>query len=242
MKSFKFSFSIAIIILFALLFTQNGFSQKSFEGLVKYKMTDDNENISFMKYYSKPGKVRVEIDSRKNDNEAVLIINSKKKEMTILASLEKTAISFPIDKMENDKDDVKEKHKYNITRTGETKIIHGYNSIKYIGKSKDEEIEVWVTEDLDPFLGFGKTSHEKFGWQDITGMDIKGFPLEIYNRTKGSSIIATSIEEKSFDESLFKAPTNYKHFNFKSIMKGLKILAKDLKNLFQDFKIDNFDE
>jgi hypothetical protein len=241
MKYFRFYFNIALILLFVTLFAPNGFCQNSFEGIVNYKISDD-ENTSFMKYYSKPDKVRIEIDSKKGEDGVAIIINSRKKDMIILASSEKTAISFPIGKMEIHRDNVKKKNKYSITRTNETKTIHGYQAMKYLANSGNEEIEAWVTEDIAPFLGFGNTSDENLGWQDLTGMDIKGFPLEIYNKTKNSSIIATSIEKISLEESLFKPPADYKHFNFKSVMKGVKSLIKNLSDLFKDLKMSNFEE
>jgi hypothetical protein len=243
MKFLKFSFGVSVI-LFVFLFTQSAFCQKPFSGIIKYKVTDKEDGISYINYCSKPGKIRVEVESKKKDNDDVfIIINSRKKEMSILESNEKVAISIPLEGMDDKKEEKdKHEHKYNITKTDEVKTIHGYKAIKYIGKNKDEVVELWVTEEIDPSSGLGNKSSEILGWQDITGMDVKGFPLEMYNKTKGSGIVATSIEEKSLDDSFFKVPSNYKHYNLKSFLKGMKILAKDLGNLFKDFKLENFEE
>jgi hypothetical protein len=242
MRSFTNSIKIFMIQIFLFLLAQSAFSQKSFEGVIKYKVVDSGKT-SYVKYYSVPKKVRIEVEDPKKDDEAVVIFNSRKDELTIILKSEKTAISLPMIKDDSKKnDDEKKEKKFNIKRTKDTKTIFGYNATKYIGTGKGDEIEIWVTDDIKPFVGFGGTTGDKLEIQDIAGLEISGFPLEFYNITKGSSIVVTSIEQKSLDESLFKAPSNYKQYNYKTFLKGLKTLTKDLSNFFKDLKLDVFSE
>lgn len=149
---------INFLLLFSILtFALNA---QTFEGLIKMKsdspyginadFTVKGTNV-LLENPSKNGTVQLIFD--KTTGDMITISSENGKKMAIKTNLEnnpylqrqtaKTTNTF---------------QNFKIEKTEETKVIDGYNCIKYEGKSKDSEGYAWITTDLG------------INWADLTPM------------------------------------------------------------------------
>lgn len=135
-------------------------SAQSFEGMIK--MTSDSPygiNADFtvkgdkilLENNSKAGKVQLIFD--KTSGDITTITNENGRTMAVKTNLENTPyLKGKSAKITDSYSD------YTIEKTTETKTIDGYQCTKYIGKGKDAESIMWITEEID------------FNWSDLSLM------------------------------------------------------------------------
>jgi len=116
-------------------------------------------------------------------------------------------------------------------KTGEKEKILGYTCEKYVIKSKDGTTDVWATDELGRFMGFGGGMGGPMGkrkaapaWEKaLAGKDF--FPLRVASKnTKDKEIFsmeASSVEKTPQAASLFAPPPGAQKFDLGGMMKGI---------------------
>jgi hypothetical protein len=219
-----------LFLLIIALFTLNIFAQDLFEGVVKYKMVNDGEEM-FMNYFTNGTDIRIEIEGEES---AVMIMSDDK--MTMVMPAQKMYMEFPASMLEMAKNmappseesedigfDVSAYEQY---RTGEKKSIHGYDCEKW--KFEDDEgiSEMWLTDELgnfnfmqNPLQAGGSFLIDKFDGSSF-------FPIMMVVKDKSDNELsrfeATEVKEMSIDNSSFKAPAGYQKMDMSGMMNMFK--------------------
>jgi hypothetical protein len=182
---------------------------QSFEGVVEYTVTTE-EGTMPMTYMSKGDNVRVEMEGRPG-MKAVILMDTKANKSTMLMEQMKMYMEMPSAPSTDE-----ETTKPEITKTGKTRKILGYDCQEYIVKEGDEVTDVWVTKDLGKFqmfrMGGPGAKKEADEWQKIIGSE-NGFPLLATTKNgddQVSKMVATKVDKKSLDNALFQIPEGFK--------------------------------
>jgi len=185
---------------------------QSFEGVVEYSITGEQGTMP-MSYLMKGDNVRVEMEQRPGMKAAILI-DAKTNKSVMLMDKMKMYMELPEPPAPDSTTP-----KPQITKTGKTQKILGYDCQQFIVKEGDMESEVWVTKDLGTFqmmrMGGRQGKANAEAWQKMVGSE-GGFPLLATTKqgdTQISKMEATKIEKKSLDDALFKIPDGYKQFD-----------------------------
>ena len=216
-KYLKMIFSASTLILI-LLITNNLFAQTTFEGIVKIKMTADDESF-FIDYFIKDDNMRMEI----NEEEEVVFIKSGKKSLILMVE-EKTYMDLnnpmfkQIPGMSNmdDAENSSETFDINKYKTGKTKNILGHECEQWVFSDQEEdvEIEAWVTDELGNFMMM--KSPMGGGFSPNWGSSFKGkgfFPLLVITRDEDgeetSRFEVVNVDQKGLNNDLFSAPSDF---------------------------------
>ena len=191
---------------------------QSFEGVVEFSITTEQGTIP-MTYLMKGDNIRVEMEGP-GGRKGTVLMDAKEGKSVMLMDQMKMYMELPTPPPPDSSE-----AKPEITKTGKTQKILGYECQQFIIKDAETKSEVWVTKDLGTFrmAGMGRRDRgsRAEAWQKIIGSE-GAFPLQATTQ-KGdeqvSKMIATKIEKKSLDESLFKIPEGYKKFDA-SMMRG----------------------
>ena len=216
-KYLKIIFSASTLILI-LLITNNLFAQTTFEGIVKIKMTADDESF-FIDYFIKDDNMRMEI----NEEEEVVFIKSGEKSLILMLE-EKTYMDLnnpmfkQIPGMSNMEDDEYSSEPIDINKykTGKTKNILGHECEQWVfsDQKEDVEIEAWVTDELGNFMMM--KSPMGGGFSPNWGSSFKGkgfFPLLVITRDEDgeetSRFEVVNVDQKGLNNDLFHAPSDF---------------------------------
>jgi hypothetical protein len=207
-----------------------------FEGKVTMKMTGPKGAPPAMTFSIKEGFSRIDMIGAEGRNAAV-ILNAAKQEMTILMLDQKMYMTQAIPKpaaaataagiSEGAAGTAVE-----VTTTKE-KIL-GYDCVKYVAQTKEGTSEIWVTDQLGAFLGFGggaamgggrrgpgASAPAPQGWeQALAGKGV--FPLRVVTTAGGKEsfrLEATNVEKASLPDSAFSAPADFR--NLSDMMRGM---------------------
>ena len=207
-------------------------SATSFEGKVTMKMSGPREAPPAMTFSLKDGFSRIDMAGADGHNSSV-IFDAAKQEVTILIPDQKMYMTQVMQKppataaiAEGAADSG-----FEVTTTKE-KIL-GYDCVKYIAKTKEGTSEIWVTDQLGSFLGFGGDPGgggrrgpgggvaAQQGWaQVLAGKGV--FPLRVVTTTGGKETYrmeATAVEKTALPASTFAAPADFK--NLSDMMRGM---------------------
>jgi hypothetical protein len=185
---------------------------QSFEGVVEYTVTTD-EGTRPMTYMMKGDNVRVEMEERPG-RKAAILMDAKNGKSIMLMDQMKMYMDLPAPPASDST-----VPKPEITKTGKTQKILGYNCQQFLIKAGDRQSDVWVTKELGRFQMLrmggrgGKGNSE--AWQKMIGSE-GGFPLLAITKegdTQVSKMEATKVNKKSLDDALFKIPEGYKQFD-----------------------------
>jgi hypothetical protein len=205
-----------------------------FEGRVTMKMTGPKGAPPAMTFSLKDGFSRIDMSGSEGRNAAV-IFNSAKQEMTILMLDQKMymtqAIPTPAAAAASaGVDGGTAGSSVEVTTTKE-KIL-GYDCVKYVAQTKDGTSEIWVTDQLGAFLGFGGGAAmgggrrgggapAAQGWeQALAGKGV--FPLRVVTTAGGKETFrleATAVEKTPLPDTAFSAPADF--HNLSDMMRGM---------------------
>jgi len=118
-------------------------------------------------------------------------------------------------------------------KTGESDTILGYPCVKYVSKYKDSTSEIWITDQLGTFMGFGsgggpmgrsRSASSSQPWEKmLVGKNF--FPLRIVTHgTDGKEsfrLEVTSVEKQSLPDSFFAPPEGFQKFDVGNMMRGM---------------------
>lgn len=205
---------VLVLALSAILMTGSlvSVTAQTFEGVVQFTATSERGTIPIT-YIIKGDHARVEFEGRPGQTMA-LLINGKENKTVMLMDQMKMFMEVPVPEMQQT-----DKAKPEMTKTGKTQKILGYNCEQVLVKEGDQEAEVWVTSELGKFQMFrmgGRQQQNNFeAWQKAFAGGA-AFPLLVVSK-KGESQVskleATKVEKKSVDDSLFKVPDGYQKFD-----------------------------
>jgi hypothetical protein len=197
-----------------------------FEGKVRIKMTAGQSGHE-IEYSIKEGFLRTDMNAGK-DESASMIMNFTKHEMTILMPQQKMYMVRPL---QSDTGKTRPQDEATLEKTSETETILGYPCVKYIAKSKDSTADLWLTDKLGSFAGFGggggpmgrnSGGPKAQSWaRALEGKDF--FPLRVVStQTKSGekfTMEAVSVEKQTLPDSLFTPPEDYQDMG--GMMRGL---------------------
>ncbi|MBK7104317.1 MAG: DUF4412 domain-containing protein [Ignavibacteriae bacterium] len=216
--------NLAILIIISTAIFVN--AQNNFEGKVKFKITNDDDESNLMEYFLKDGNFRISLF----DDEDVSAI--------FLYAKENSFILMPEDKMymnlnnslftklgdmikdKSDDDDEKDKKEFNFEnyKTGKTKTFLGYECEQWIHKNEMDddsyEVEAWITDELGNFMLMENPMGA--GYSPTWGSSLKDkgyFPLQVITKNSDGEVVSTfeavEINKQSLNNDLFEVPSDY---------------------------------
>ncbi|MFZ1291825.1 MAG: DUF4412 domain-containing protein [Melioribacteraceae bacterium] len=214
----------AILILISAAIVTN--AQNYFEGKVKFKITDDDDESHLMEYFLKDGNFRISMFEEEDvaaiflyaKENSYILMPEDKMYMNLNNSLFSKLGDMIKDKAvdENEKD--KKELNFENYKTGKTKTILGYDCDQWIHKNEmdDEsyEIEAWITDELGNFMFMENPMGA--GFTPTWGNSLKNqgyFPLQVITKNSDGEIISTfeaiEINKQSLNKDLFEVPSDY---------------------------------
>jgi hypothetical protein len=209
LRNTGFGATAAILAAFFVGILPSVLQAQSFEGVVEYKVTTE-EGTMPMTYMMKGDNVRVEMEGRPG-MKMVLLLDTKEGKTVMLMEKMKMYMEMP-----STPPPESDEAKPEVTKTGKSQKILGYECQQFLVKEGDKSSDVWITKELGKFQMFkmggprGRNNDE--AWQKLIG-DEGGFPLLATTKEGDeqlSKMEATRIEKKSLDDVLFKIPDGYK--------------------------------
>ncbi len=211
-----------------IVFVSAGFfslaAAQSFEGVIEMQMKGPNQEASMpVKYLVKGDLVRMEMQSPRG--EMTMIMDSKNKKTIILMPQMQSYMERSMDVPAQPAGDAK---KSEITKTGKTEKILGYDCEQFIMKGEKGETEMWAAKGLGTFTrpgmggpgggpggrrgGMGGGGQTPAAWEEE--FRTKGyFPMRVVSLgadgKEESRLEATKIEKKELDAALFKVPEGW---------------------------------
>lgn len=219
-----FLFSLMITFLFSANLI---YAQKSFEGKIKFKITNDGKEV-FMNYYMKDGEIRIDMPGGMG---GAMIY--KGKNMIILNPQQKMYMEFSVDKMKNLANKFKSDYKDGNTdknqdfdpakwKTGETKTLFGHECELYRFTKDGQTTEMWVAKDMGNFMGAQNPmapSSSPLWQQQLAGTNF--FPLQVIVKDKDGKIDSkfevVELNEQSLRNDLFSVPSGYNKISIPGI-------------------------
>ena len=207
--------AVVLAFIFLVLFTlvlPTQLRAQSFEGVIEFTATSQ-EGTMPITYMVKGGNVRVETEGRPG-MKAVFLIDVKANKSLMIVDAMKMYMETPQAAGEDSA-----KPKSEITKTGKTQKILGYDCEEFLVKEGEQESDVWVTKELGSFelfrMGGSRQRSNAETWQKAIGGN-GGFPLLASTKSAGkelSTLKVTKVDKKSLDASIFKIPEGYQKFD-----------------------------
>ncbi len=209
----------------------------AFEGKVEMLMTVGKDK-SPMTYFMKGNFIRMEMQApankkgKKSEETGTIIMDVEALEMIILMDSERMYMVQKLSAENMEK--AQKEHAMEFKPTGRKEKIAGIEAEEFVGVSKKQKVEVWVTKELGKFMmanpsgpmGGGKKSSS---WADFAQRE-NAFPLRSITRAnkegapEDTRMEVVSIETGKQPDSLFKPPADYQKFEMPSMgdmMKGM---------------------
>jgi len=223
----------SLLPLLVALFIPVAASAASFEGKVTMKMTGPKGMPPTMTFSLKEGFSRIDMNAEGHN--AAVIYDAAKQQTTMLMLDQKMYMTQALPKPQVTAAGMAEGAAgaaVEVTTTKE-KIL-GYDCVKYVAQTKEGTSEMWVTDQLGAFLGFGGPppmgggkrgsgggAPAPQGWEAaITGKGV--FPLRVVTTAGGKETFrleATAIEKVAVPASAFYPPSDFQ--NLSEMLKGL---------------------
>lgn len=225
---------LSAFILACALLTPAALLAADFEGKVHFKITAEKGAPKDMDYSLKNGLARIDVQTK--ETTASVIMDHPKQEVTILMPEQKMYLVQSIaGKGGATATAAVDAANPSFEKTGVTEKILGYACEKYLVKSNDGITELWATEELGAFLGFGPGGGGMMGgrrgggsaapqaWESaLAGKNF--FPLRVVSQNSSGKettrIEATAVEKKTLPDTDFTPPADFKKFDLGAMMRG----------------------
>lgn len=223
------SLLLSALLAPAALFAAN------FEGTVTMKMSGreaaakgSRNGAAEMNLSLKGGLTRVEVNGQ--GQSMGVIMDPAKQQMTILMTQQRMYMvrSLPTAKAVANAAG-KGGGDVTLEKTDATEKILGYNCVKYLVKDKNTTTELWLTEELGSFMGFGggnpmggrSGAAAPQGWEEaLQGKSF--FPMRVVSTEGGKEVgrvEVTAVDQKSLPDSLFTVPEGWQ--DMAAMMRGM---------------------
>jgi hypothetical protein len=200
--------ALAVIVAPAIA---HGQSSKQFEGVVTYQ----GEGGRTFQYAIRNGLVRIDLNGE--NRQGAMIMDSGSHKMYMLMPEQKTYMEMDMSGM-GDMDSAADNVR--PTKTGKTEVVAGHKCEYWTMKEEKGQVDVCVAKDMGSFQAFSnKSIGDASAWQKAIGKN--AFPLKVIMHDDGAeeiALVATKVEAKSLDASLFTPPASYKKMEMN--MKG----------------------
>ena len=187
-----------------------------FEGEVDYNMTMKDGKQSQMNYFLKGTKARMEMTM--NGHHVVQIIDFGARKIYMLMPEQKMVMTNDIPNAP--KTQGSGAAAGSITKTGNSKTILGKTAYEWRATENGDTTSIWGAKDMGFFMmakGPGGQGPDT-SWAAKLKSDGL-FPLEVDSKKDNFNMVATKLDPKTLDESLFTVPSDYKDMS--DMMKGL---------------------
>jgi hypothetical protein len=179
-----------------------------FEGVVTYQMGGSGETWQYM---AKGNKARFEVQNSRMPGGAI-IMDMSTNTYTMVMPAQKMYMTMPMNQtMANIPDSGRGK----VTKAG-SEVIAGQQCDDYVGTNSKGEKEATscIAHGMGNFMWFGSSNPMMKQMEDrISGLSSAiaggGFPLKYVKSNGETTMLATKIERKSLDASLFTPPADY---------------------------------
>ena len=205
-SSFKHSLTYGAVVALAAIAAPaiaHGQSSKQFEGVVTYQ----GEGGRTFQYAIRNGRVRIDLNDE--NKQGSMIMDSGSHKMYMLMPEQKMYMEMDVSQMgemDSSADNVKPR------KTGKTEVVAGHKCEYWTVEEEKGRVDVCVAKDMRSFLAFSnKSIGDASAWQKAIGEN--SFPLKVVMHDDGKedvALVATKVEAKSLDASLFTPPTTYK--------------------------------
>jgi hypothetical protein len=224
-------------VLAALVAAPLALSAAEFEGKVTMKLSGPREVPPAMTYSIKGTATRIDLTAPGEAGRVAMLTDSTKQEMTILMLDQKMFMTQPIPKsIGSTVAAAGSVAETTVEKTSVTEKILGYDCVKYTTKSKGTTTELWVTDQLGGFAGFGggnpmggSMGRGRGGPGASTGQSwekalsgLNAFPLRVVSTEGGKETFrmeATAIDKQTIPASVFVAPTDFQDLS--AMMRGM---------------------
>lgn len=223
---------IPVLVLLAALAAPGALCAAVFEGKVTMKLVGPKGTPQQMNFSVKEGLTRIDMTAQ--GMTPAIIMDQAKQQMVILMTEQKMFMIQPMPKPPETPaaggPDQAVGTAPTVQATGVTEKILGYDCTKYVSTDKNATTEVWVTDQLGTFMGFGPGGGGPMGRRGGPGgqaweQQFRGkgmFPLRVITTKDGKEAFrmeATSVEKQTLDASVFEPPADYRDIG--SMMKGM---------------------
>ncbi len=225
------------LLRFSCIFTLlSSLCAADFEGKVTMKVSGPRDLPPALNYSIKGTATRIDLTMPGDVGRVAMLSDSTKSEMTILMLDQKMFMTQPLPKVAGSTVEAAGGvAEANLEKSAVIEKILGYDCVKYTAKSKTTTTELWVTDKLGAFAGFGggnpmagvtgggRSSASAQPWEQALA-SLHAFPLRVIAIEGGKEIFrmeATAIEKQSLPASLFVAPTDFQDLS--ALMKGMSI-------------------
>lgn len=200
------------------------FSAENFEGRIKMTMSGPGGASVPTTFSIKPGFTRMDMEMQ--GMTMATIIDQAKNTAYMLMPQQQMYMVREIPKADEKAD--KGADDVTVDKTNEHAKIAGYDTTKYIVKSKDSTSEVWVTDQLGTFTGMNtggpgaRRSSAGQAWEKAF-RGKSAFPLRVVAKMDDGQefrMEATSVEKTSIPASEFEPPAGWQKMDM-GMMQGM---------------------
>jgi hypothetical protein len=170
--------------------------QYTFEGSVDYQMQKD----ATMTYSSGQGMVRLDIAGQRGS--MATLIDPAKRTLTVMMSAQKMYMVRPMPEIGSGSDSSAK-----LTNTGKTDVVAGVKCEIWTGQGEHGTFTVCAARDMGSFFAGMGGRREAPEW----AKELRGnfFPLRVVNGQGETVMLATKVERKKLDKSLFTVPADF---------------------------------
>lgn len=208
-----------------------------FEGKIDMSITTGGGQPQTIQYETRGDQVRMNVSGK--GQQVSMIMDLSKEQMLILIPQRRMYLVRPLPAMGPGADSgpgntqpTTTPRDSGLVHTGEKATILGYPCTKYTVAGQGGTVEVWATDELGNFAGFGGIARGPHGgmpgsappaeWEQalvgkgffplkVTGTDSQGHPFKLE---------VTSVQRESLPASEFSPPEGYQEFNMGGFMGG----------------------
>lgn len=215
----------------AALVAPASLSAESFEGKVTMQMTGRGGTAQEVSYTMKGSRVLIGIGTM-----AGVIMDRDKNEITVLMPQQRMYMVRPMPQVPaNPQAPNGAPNDVSFQETGVTEKILGYTCTKYLVKSKGSTTELWVTDQLGSFAGFGpgmgggrpgggRGSLPQPWEQALRGKNF--FPMRVVGTGAGKGgaetfrLEVTAVDRQPVDDSALAPPADWQKLDVGAMMGG----------------------
>ncbi len=191
----------------------HGQSSKQFQGVVTFQ----TEGGRTFDYAIRNGLIRIDMNGESRRTAMIMDPGSHKMYMLLPEQKSYMEMQVPdMSEMDRSADNAKP------VRTGKSEVIAGHKCEYWTVKEDKGQVDICLANDMGGFQAFSNQSiGNGSAWQEAIGKD--SFPLKvIMHSDEGEQValVATKVEPKTLDASLFTPPSSYKKMEMNMKMPG----------------------
>lgn len=217
--------NLLLVVFFTIQIFSPLSAQSEFEGKIKMEISSKDE-LSVLDYFKKGNSARIEVTAEETGvmifkpDKTIMLIPGNKMYMEFEGSILDMAAKYGGEKTSEEK--LKEAYaEIDKYKTGETKVIHGYNCEKYFKVDELNETEMWVTSEIGKFLFMQNPGQGDSWMSDISNKSF--FPMLVISKDiktgEVNRLEVTEVSEESLRDDFFNVPSGYQKMTMPNMQK-----------------------